>query len=124
MESNLDALVKQIGGLSVFDLSKLVGLIEKEFGVSAAMQVATAAVAEAPAEKAEEKSSYKVTLKEVGDKLKAIKAVRSVVANLGLSEAKALVEGAPSVIAEAASKDDAMKMKAALEEAGAKVELA
>ena len=77
--------------------------------------------AEAP--KAEEKSEYKVTLKDGGpEKIKTIKALSSVT-TLGLTEAKKAVEEAPTVIAEAASKDDAKKMKEALEAAGAKVEL-
>jgi large subunit ribosomal protein L7/L12 len=124
-----EKIVEEIGLMSVIDLSDLIKAIETKFGVSAAAPVAAAstasvgAVAETAAQS--EKSEYKVTLKDGGaEKIKVIKAVRQVVPGLSLSDAKKLVEEAPSVIAEAASKDDAQKMKAALEEAGAKVELA
>jgi large subunit ribosomal protein L7/L12 len=125
-----EKLVEEIGSMTVLDLADLVKALETKFGVSAAMPVAAAgaaapaAASEAAAPK-EEKSEYKVTLKEAGsDKIKVIKALRTVVTGLTLTDAKAKVEEAPSVIAEAASKDDAQKMKKALEEAGAKVELA
>jgi large subunit ribosomal protein L7/L12 len=125
-----EKLIEEIGSMSVLDLSKFVKALETEFGVSAAMPMAAAAPAAASAgaetaAKAEEKSEYKVTLKESGsDKIKVIKALRSVVTGLSLTDAKAKVEEAPSVIAESAPKADAEKMKKALEEAGAKVELA
>ncbi len=101
--------------------------LESEFGVSAAAPVlaapAGAAAAGAEAAKEEEKSEYKVELSDGGpDKIKAIKAFRSVT-TLGITEAKKAVEEAPTVIAEAASKDEAKKMKEALEAAGAKVKL-
>jgi large subunit ribosomal protein L7/L12 len=121
---NFDNLLETIGNMSVLDLSDFVKSIEEKFGVTAAapMMAAPAAAAEAPKE---EKTQFKVTLASAGDKkIEVIKALRKVVANLGLTEAKALVEGAPSVVSEAASKDDAQKMKAELEAAGAKVELA
>ncbi len=112
--------------MTVLELAELVKALETKFGVSAAMPIAAAGAAAAPeagAKKEEEKSEYKVELTEGGaDKIKVIKALRSVT-TLGLTEAKAAVEGAPSVIAEAASKDDAKKMKEALEAAGAKVKL-
>jgi len=127
--SKHEKMIQDIGNMSVIDLADLIKGIETAFGVSAAMPVAAAAapaagaVAETAAQS--EKSEYKVTLKDGGaEKIKVIKAVRQVVPGLSLSDAKKLVEEAPSVIAEAASKDDAQKMKAALEEAGAKVELA
>jgi large subunit ribosomal protein L7/L12 len=127
--SKHEKMIHDIGNMSVIDLADLIKDIETAFGVSAAMPVAAAAapaagaVAETAAQS--EKSEYKVTLKDGGaEKIKVIKAVRQVVPGLSLSDAKKLVEEAPSVIAEAASKDDAQKMKAALEEAGAKVELA
>lgn len=118
-------LVEEIGKMSVMELVGLVKDLEDTFGVSAAAPVAaaapvTAAAGEAPSA---EKTEFKVTLKEAGtEKIKAIKALRSVTA-LSLKEAKDMVEGVPSVIAESASKEDADKMKKALEEAGAKVEL-
>ncbi len=124
---SFEKIIDQISELSVLELSEMVKALEEKFGVSAApvaMPMAGAAVAAAAPAAAEEKSEYKVTLKEAGpDKIKAIKAVRSVLPALGLAEAKAAVENAPTVLAEAASKDDAKKMKEALEAAGAKVEL-
>lgn len=117
-------LIEQIGKMTVIELAELVKSLEEEFGVSAAAPVAAAAApAAAAAEAAEEKTSFKVTLKEAGsEKIKAIKALRSVT-SLALKEAKDAVEGVPFVIAESASKEDADKMKAALTEVGAVVEL-
>jgi large subunit ribosomal protein L7/L12 len=127
---SFDKMVEEIGSMSVLDLSKLVKALEETFGVSAAMPMAVAGAAPAadagsaaPAQ-AEEKSEYKVTLKESGaEKIKVIKALRAVAPELTLTDAKKAVEEAPSVIAEAASKDLAQKMKKELEAAGAKVEL-
>lgn len=119
------SIIEQIGSLTVIQLSELIKGLETEFGVSAAMPTAAAPAAQAApaAAKQEEKTEYKVTLKESGDeKIKVIKALRSVTP-LGLTEAKKAVDEAPTVIAEAASKDDAKKIKDALEAAGAKVEL-
>jgi large subunit ribosomal protein L7/L12 len=118
-------IIDEIKKLNVMELADLIKELEVTFGVSAAAPVAavaaTAAVA-APAA-AEEKSEYKVTLVEGGaDKIKAIKAIRTVT-SLSLGAAKEGVENCPFVIAEAASKDDAQKIKKAMEEAGAKVEL-
>ena len=124
-----EKMVEEIGGMSVLELANLVKALEEAFGVSAAMPVAAQAVQAAPAAGAvaaqvEEKSEYKVTLKESGaEKIKVIKALRTVCPELNLSDAKAKVEEAPSVIAEAAAKDVAQKMKKELEAAGAKVEL-
>ena len=118
-------LIKEIGKLSVIELAQLVKDLEAEFGVSAAAPVAMAAApaASAAAAPAAEKSDYKVVLKDSGaDKIKVIKALRSVT-TLALKEAKDLVEGAPATVAESAPKEEAAKMKQALEEAGAKVEL-
>lgn len=127
MASKHEQLLEQIGNMTVLELADFVKDFEEKFGVSAAMPVAAAAAAPAAAEAssaAEEKSEYKVTLKKAGDdKMKAIKAVRQVAPALTLMQAKKLVEEAPSVIAESAAKDDAQKMKKALEEAGAEVEL-
>lgn len=123
-----EKLIEEIGSMSVLDLSDLVKALETKFGVSAAAPAAAAAAAPAATSEVaakEEKSEYKVTLKEGGsDKIKVIKALRSVVTGLSLTDAKKAVEEAPSVIAESAPKADAEKMKKALEEAGAKVELA
>ncbi|MFS8507207.1 MAG: 50S ribosomal protein L7/L12 [Proteobacteria bacterium] len=120
-----EKLIDQIGEMSVIELAEMVKALETKFGVSATPVATVSNASAAPvAEAAAEKSEYKVTLKESGaDKIKVIKALRTVT-TLGLGEAKAAVEGAPFVIAEAASKDDAKKMKEALEAAGAKVELA
>ncbi len=120
-----EQIIDQIGSLTVLELAELVKGLEDKFGVSASMPVSAAPAAGAAAEapKAEEKSEYKVTLKDGGpEKIKTIKALRTVT-TLGLTEAKKAVEEAPTVIAESASKDDAKKMKEALEAAGAKVEL-
>ena len=118
------AMIEEIKALSVLELSELVHAVEEEFGVSAAAAVAVAAPADGgAAAAAEEKTEFDVELTEVGaEKIKVIKAVREIT-GLGLAEAKALVDGAPKVIKEQASKDDADAAKAKLEEVGAKVEL-
>ncbi|BDC34278.1 50S ribosomal protein L7/L12 [Candidatus Dependentiae bacterium Noda2021] len=120
-----EKMVEEIGNMSVLELADLVKLLEETFGVSAAMPAMAAAPAAAPAAAAqEEKSEYKVTLQDAGsEKIKAIKAVKSLIAGLSLSEAKDKVEGAPSVLAESASKQDAEKIKKELEAVGAKVVL-
>ncbi len=120
-------LVKEIEELSALDLSELVKVLEDHFGVSAAAPVAMAAAPAAggdAGEAAEEKSEFDVILKDGGSqKVAAIKAVKEIT-GLGLGEAKALVDGAPKPIKEAASKEEAEEAKAKLEEAGATVELA
>ena len=118
-------IVEEIGKLSVMELAALVKSLEETFGVSAAMPVAAAPAAAAPAAAAaEEKSVFKVTLANSGtEAIKVIKALRTVT-TLSLGDAKKAVESAPFVVAEAASKEDAQKIKKTLEEAGAKVELA
>lgn len=122
-----DKLVEEIGSLSILELNDLVKALEDKFGVSAAMTMsagAPAAAAEVAGAKQEEQANFKVTLEDQGpDKIKTIKALRQVT-TLNLSDAKAAVEGAPTVIAESALKADAMKMKEVLEAAGAKVKLA
>lgn len=124
-----EKMVEEIGNMSVLDLSNLVKSLEEAFGVSAAMPMAAAQVAPtvdgaAAAAQSEEKSEYKVTLKEAGaEKIKVIKALRVVAPELTLSDAKKAVEEAPTVIAESAPKELAQKMKKELEAAGAKVEL-
>lgn len=122
--ADLNKMLEDIKGLSVMELNELVKMIETEFGVSAAaMAVAapTAGAAAAPAE--EEQTEFTVVLKEFGaNKIAVIKAVREIT-GLGLGEAKALVEGAPSNIKEAISKDAAKEIETKLKEAGAVVEL-
>ena len=122
-----DKFLEEIGSMTVLELADLVKALEDKFGVSAAAPAAAAMPANVGAESSaaqEEKAEYKVTLKEVGsEKIKTIKALRQVVSGLALSDAKKMVEETPSVIAESASKDDAMKMKKELEAVGSKVEL-
>ncbi len=127
MANKNEKLIEEIGGMSVIELADFVKALEEKFGVSAAMPVAAAAPVAGGQEAAvqEEKSAYKVTLVEAGsEKIKNIKALRSVVANLSLTDAKKAVEEVPTVIAESASKEDAEKMKKELEAVGAKVSLA
>ena len=122
-----EKFIDEISSMTVLELADLVKALETKFGVSAAMPMASAAPAAsseaAPA--ATEKSEYKVTLKDAGsEKIKVIKALREVIPNLALSDAKKLTEETPAVIAESVAKADAEKMKKKLEEVGAKVELA
>ena len=118
----INALIEEVKGLTVLELSELVHALEEEFGVSAAAMAAPAAGgAAAPAE--EEKTEFDVVLAEVGaEKIKVIKAVREIT-GLGLAEAKAAVEATPKAIKEGVSKDEAEELKKKLEEVGAKVEL-
>ena len=119
----ITALIEEVKGLTVLELSELVHALEDEFGVSAAAMAAPAAGAGAAAPAAEEKTEFDVVLAEVGaEKIKVIKAVREIT-GLGLAEAKALVEAAPKAVKEGVSKDDAEELKKKLEEVGAKVEL-
>jgi large subunit ribosomal protein L7/L12 len=116
-----------IRNMSVLELSQLVKELEEEFGVSAAAPVAVAAVGAAAAggeaAPAEEKTEFDVILEDFGsEKIKVIKVVRSLT-DLGLKEAKDLVEGVPKPVKEGISKEDATKAKAALEEVGAKVKI-
>jgi len=123
-----EKLIEEIGSMSVLELADLVKALEEKFGVSAAMPVAAAGAAPAAAgdaAAAEEKSEYKVTLKDSGsERIKVIKLLRQFVQGLSLSDAKDKVDGVPTVIAESASKEDAEKMKKELEAVGAVVELA
>ena len=115
-------LIEVIKGLSVLELIDLVKACEEEFGVSAAAGVVVAA-AGAGAAAAEEKSEFDVELTEAGDqKVKVIKVVREIT-GLGLKEAKDVVDGAPKVVKEQASKEEAEEIKKKLEEVGAKVTL-
>ena len=116
-------IIEELKTLTVLELSELVKAVEEEFGVSAAAAVAVAAPAGGEAAAAEEKTEFDVILAEAGaEKIKVIKAVREIT-GLGLADAKALVDGAPKTLKEAASKEDAEAIKAKLEEVGAKVEL-
>jgi large subunit ribosomal protein L7/L12 len=119
-----DQLIEAFKELTLIELSDFVKKFEEVFEVSAAAPVAVAAAgAAAPAEAAEEKTEFDVVLEAAGDqKIQVIKEVRAIT-NLGLGEAKALVDGAPATILEGANKDTAEKAKAALEGAGAKVTL-
>ena len=116
-------LIDAIKELTVLELNDLVKACEEEFGVSAAAGVVVAAAAGDGAAAAEEKDSFDVELAEAGsEKVKVIKVVREIT-GLGLKEAKDLVDGAPKVVKEGASKDEANEIKAKLEEVGAKVNL-
>ena len=115
-------IIEVIKGLSVLELNDLVKACEEEFGVSAAAGVVVAA-AGAGAAAAEEKTEFDVELIEAGDqKVKVIKVVREIT-GLGLKEAKDVVDGAPKVVKEQASKEEAEEIKKKLEEVGAKVTL-
>ena len=115
--------IEEIKSLTVLGLNELVKAIEEEFGVSASAAVMVAGAAGAGAAAAEEKTEFDVVLKEMGDqKMAVIKAVRTIT-GLGLKEAKAAVEGAPTTLKEAVSKDEAEDIKKQLEEVGAVVEL-
>ena len=117
----ITALIEEVKGLTVLELSELVHALEEEFGVSAAAMAAPAAAA-APA--AEEKTEFDVILAgfDAAAKIKVIKVVREITGQ-GLAEAKATVEGAPKALKEGVSKDEAENLKKQLEEAGAKVEI-
>ena len=119
----ITGIIDTLKTLTVLELSELVKAVEDEFGVTAAAAVAVAAPTDASAPAEEEKTEFDVVLTEIGaNKIAVIKVVREIT-GLGLAEAKAVVDGAPKAVKEAASKDDAEAAKAKLEEAGAKVEL-
>lgn len=123
--ADLKKLVEEIKTLSIVEVSELVHMLEEEFGVSAAAPVAVAAVATSAeaAAPAEEKTEFNIVLKEVGaNKIAVIKVVREAT-NLGLAEAKALVDNAPSTIKENVSTNEAKEFEAKFKEAGATVEL-
>ena len=124
-EITMDAVVEYISNLSLLEASKLVKTLEEKLGVSAAAPVAVAPVAQTAntAAPAEEKTEFDVILASFGEnKVAVIKEVRAIT-GLGLKEAKDLVEAAPKAVKEGASKEDAEKIKAQLEAAGAKVEV-
>lgn len=115
--------IEAIKGLTVLELNDLVKACEEEFGVSAAAGVVVAGPAAGGADAAEEKTEFDVELTEVGaNKVKVIKVVREVT-GLGLKEAKEVVDGAPKVVKEGASKEEAEDIKTKLEAEGAKVTL-
>ncbi|HIV01451.1 MAG TPA: 50S ribosomal protein L7/L12 [Candidatus Caccopulliclostridium gallistercoris] len=124
--ADLNKMLEEIKSLTIVEVSELVKMLEEEFGVSAQATVAAVAApvaggAAAPA--AEEKTEFTVALKEAGaNKIAVIKAVREIT-GLGLSEAKGLVDNAPSTIKENVPTEEAKKMEAMLKEAGATVEL-
>ena len=124
MSEKVTAMIEEIKGLTVLELSELVHALEEEFGVSAAAPVAMMAgpaAGAAPAE--EEKTEFTPVLAEIGgNKIAVIKVVRELT-GLGLAEAKGFVESAPKAVKEGVSKDDAEELKKQLEEAGAKVEI-
>ena len=121
MSEKITAMIEEIKGLTVLELSELVHALEDTFGVSAAAVAAGPAVA--AAEVVEEKTEIDVVMTSFGaEKIKVIKEVRGIT-GLGLAEAKALVEGVPAKIKEGISKEDAEALKAQLEGVGATVEL-
>jgi len=122
--ANLEKIVEDLSSLTVLEAAELAKLLEEKWGVSAAaVAVAAGPAAGAAAAPAEEQTEFTVVLAAVGDKkIEVIKEVRAVT-GLGLKEAKDLVEAAPKPVKESVSKEEAEKIKAALEKAGAKVEL-
>jgi large subunit ribosomal protein L7/L12 len=125
--ANLQQMVEDLSALTVLEAAELSKMLEEKWGVSAAAPVAVAAAAGAPAaaaaEEAEEKTEFDVILAAAGEKkINVIKEVRAIT-GLGLKEAKDLVEGAPKPVKEGISKDEAAKIKAQLEGAGATVEV-
>ncbi len=121
--SKIETIIAEIKELKLLEVAELVKAMEEEFGVSAAAPVAMVAAAGDSGAAAAEKTEFDVVLADAGaEKIKVIKVVREIT-GLGLKEAKEAVDGAPTTLKEAASKDDAEKIKAQLEEVGAKVEL-
>jgi len=123
--ANLQQIVEDLSALTVLEAAELSKMLEEKWGVSAAAPVAVAAAAggAAAVEEVEEKTEFDVILTAIGEKkINVIKEVRAIT-GLGLKEAKDLVEGAPKAVKEAASKEDAAKIKEQLEAAGATVEV-
>lgn len=127
--ADLEKIVEELSGLTLLEAAQLTKLLEEKWGVSAAAPVAAMAAmpgamgAAAPAEE-EEKTEFNVVLKDIGaKKIQVIKAVRALRSDLGLKEAKELVDGAPATILEAVSKDAAADAKEKLEAEGAVVEI-
>lgn len=120
-----EEIIEAIEGKTILELSELIKAMEEKFGVTAAAPVAVAAAGAAPA--AEEQTEFTVTLKGLSDpgkKIAVIKAIRGILTGLGLKDAKELVEGAPKVVKEDVSKEEANTIKEALVAAGAEVEIA
>ena len=126
MAMTAEKLVTEIEGMTVLELNTLVKALEEKFGVSAAAMAMPMAAAGAPAAAAapaeEEKTEFTVHLLAAGDKIKTIKVVREVT-SLGLKEAKDVVDGAPGILKEGVSKDEAANIKKKFEDVGAKVEV-
>jgi large subunit ribosomal protein L7/L12 len=125
MAMTAENFVKEIEGMTVLELNSIVKALEERFGVSAAAMAMPSAAAGAPAAAApveEEQTEFTVHLLAAGDKIKTIKVVREVT-SLGLKEAKDVVDGAPGVLKEGVSKDEAANIKKKFEEVGAKVEI-
>jgi large subunit ribosomal protein L7/L12 len=121
--ADLQKIVNDLSSLTVLEAAELAKLLEEKWGVSAAAAVAVAGPAAAAAAPDEEKTEFTVVLAAAGEKkIEVIKEVRAIT-GLGLKEAKDLVEGAPKPVKEGVNKDEAEKIKAQLEKAGAKVEL-
>ena len=121
--ADLNKIVEEIEKMTVLELNELVKAIEEKFGVSAAARAVAAPAAGAAAPAAEEQTEFTVVLKEVGpNKIPVIKVVRELT-SLGLGEAKALVDNAPSTVKENVSKADAEEIKKKFAEVGATVEL-
>ena len=121
--ADLSKIVEELSNLTVLEAAELSKLLEEKWGVSAAAAVAVAGPAAAAAAPVEEKTEFTVVLAAIGDKkIEVIKEVRALT-GLGLKEAKDLVEGAPKPVKEGVNKEEAEKVKAQLEKAGAKVEL-
>ena len=125
--ANLEKIVEELSGLTVLEAAELAKLLESKWGVSAAAAVSVAAApagaAAGAAAPVEEQTEFTVVLAAIGDKkIEVIKEVRAIT-GLGLKEAKDLVEAAPKTVKEGVSKDDAAKLRAQLEKAGAKVEV-
>ncbi len=125
-KSKIEEIIKEIEGLTVLELNELVEALEEKFGISAAAMTSPVAAPDAAngKEETEEKSEYDVVLADAGSqKIKVIKAVREINQQLGLKEAKELVESAPKTVAEKIKAEEAEEAKKKLEAAGAKVEL-
>lgn len=124
MSDKLQKIVDQVSELSVLEVAELVKALEEKFGVTAAPVAVAGAAAPVAAAPVEEKTEFNVVITDAGaNKIGVIKAVREIKTDLGLVEAKNLVEKAPAVLLENAKKEDAEAAKKKLEEAGAKVEL-
>lgn len=123
MAVSKEDILQTISDMSVMDIVELISAMEEKFGVSAAAAVAVAAAPAAAAEAVEEKTEFDVVLKSFGEnKINVIKAIREIT-GLGLKEAKDMVEGVPSTVKEAVSKDQAADIKKKLVDAGAEVEV-